>query len=75
MPEKDSLHILQIASTYSILVTLRSDGSLEYGPDYTPDEAAKIFWEAIASAHPYKESICAICSRKLNHHEDKGSWN
>lgn len=29
------------------LVTVHFDGRIEYGPHYTPDEAARIFWEAI----------------------------
>lgn len=28
-----------------VLVIIQADGSLEYGPDYTPDEAAVVFWE------------------------------
>lgn len=31
-----------------MLVLIRSDGSIEYGPDYDPDAAAKILWEAVA---------------------------
>jgi hypothetical protein len=29
------------------LVTIRPDGTIEYGPNYTPDAAAKVFWDAI----------------------------
>lgn len=28
-------------------VTVHHDGRLEYGPDYQPDEAARLFWEAV----------------------------
>jgi hypothetical protein len=28
-----------------ILITIHADGRLEYGPDYTPDETAMVFWE------------------------------
>ena len=31
-----------------ILVRIASDGTLTYGPEYTPDEASKVFWEAMA---------------------------
>lgn len=31
------------------LVTIHPDGTLQYGPDYTPDEAARAFWEAMAA--------------------------
>lgn len=34
------------------LVTIYPDGRVEYGPDYTPDEAARIFWEAMAAYAP-----------------------
>lgn len=30
-----------------ILVTIKPNGQLEFGPEYTPDEAAVIFWEAM----------------------------
>ncbi|MFD8469056.1 hypothetical protein ACFV10_28610 [Streptomyces cyaneofuscatus] len=29
------------------LVTIRPDGRLEYGPGYEPDEAARLFWDAV----------------------------
>ncbi len=29
------------------LVTIHPDGTIEYGPGYTPDAAAKVFWQAI----------------------------
>lgn len=31
-----------------ILVRIHPDGRLEYGEGYTPDEAAQVFWEAMA---------------------------
>jgi hypothetical protein len=34
------------------LVTIRPDGTIEYGPNYTPDVAAKAFWDAIGVMHP-----------------------
>ena len=39
------------------MVTLRWDGTLEYGAEYTPDAASRIFWEAVASSIPYVEEI------------------
>lgn len=30
-----------------ILVTIKADGTLQYGPEYSPDEAATVFWEAM----------------------------
>ena len=34
------------------LVTIHPDGTLEYGEDYTPDEAARQFWEALRQFAP-----------------------
>lgn len=35
-----------------LLVRIRYDGIVEYGPDYEPDEAARRFWEALKAAAP-----------------------
>jgi hypothetical protein len=35
-------------SASRVLVTIKPDGRLIYGPDYTPDEAAAVFWDALA---------------------------
>lgn len=31
-----------------LLIRVNRDGTLEYGEGYTPDEAARLFWEALA---------------------------
>jgi hypothetical protein len=31
-----------------ILVRIQPDGTITYGPDYTPDEAATVLWRALA---------------------------
>lgn len=36
----------------SMLVGLHPDGSLEYGPGYDPDDAAKVFWQAMTRHSP-----------------------
>lgn len=36
------------------LVTITYSGQITYGPHYTPDAAAKIFWEAIRTLCPTK---------------------
>jgi hypothetical protein len=36
----------------SPLVTIHPDGTLTYGPNYQPDEAARTFWEALAAHMP-----------------------
>jgi hypothetical protein len=38
---------LAIGTRQEILVLIKPNGSLEYGPNYTPDAAATIFWEAM----------------------------
>ena len=42
--------ILQVQG--QVLVRIRPDGTHEFGAGYTPELGAKVFWEAIARAHP-----------------------
>lgn len=34
------------------LVTIHTDGRMEFGPDYEPDEAARVFWDAVHRLTP-----------------------
>lgn len=36
----------------SFMVKIMGDGTMEFGEGYTPDEAALIFWRALASTFP-----------------------
>lgn len=38
---------LTIGTATNWLIRIHNDGTLEYGPEYTPDEAAVTFWEAM----------------------------
>jgi DNA-directed RNA polymerase subunit RPC12/RpoP len=40
------------------LVTIHSSGELEYGPGYTPDEAARRFWDAMRRIMPARCPAC-----------------
>lgn len=40
------------------LVTIRPTGELEYGPGYTPDEAARAFWDALRYLAPARCPAC-----------------
>lgn len=40
------------------LVTIHPDGTLDYGPGYTPDEAARSFWDAMRH---YMPARCPAC--------------
>jgi len=40
------------------LVTIHPTGELEYGPDYTPDEAARCFWDALRQLAPARCPAC-----------------
>lgn len=40
------------------LVTIHPDGTLDYGPDYTPDEAARCFWGALRRLAPARCPNC-----------------
>lgn len=61
------------------MVSISPDGNIEYGEDYTPDEAAKVFWEAIALQNPHalraeidelKQQICEL-KYELNSNQSK----
>jgi hypothetical protein len=43
--------IMTISNHGRPLVTISPDGSIEFGPDYKPDEAARIFWSAISDEY------------------------
>ncbi|MFG2638546.1 hypothetical protein ACGFX8_32960 [Streptomyces sp. NPDC048362] len=40
------------------LVTIHPNGQLEYGPNYTPDEAARRFWDALRHLAPARCPNC-----------------
>ena len=40
------------------LVTIHPTGELEYGPGYTPDEAARRFWDALRRIAPARCPAC-----------------
>lgn len=40
------------------LVTIRPTGVLEYGPGYEPDEAARLFWDALRRLAPARCPAC-----------------
>lgn len=37
-----------VISSGNMLVTIHPDGTIEYGKDYTPDDAAKASWDAVS---------------------------
>lgn len=39
--------LFSVHDVNKIIVTINRDGTLTYGPDYNPDEAAKTFWNAM----------------------------
>lgn len=57
-PEEPTITIMQWNKP---LVTIRPDGTITYGKDYTPELAAKIFWEALAANFP----VCVKCQGKV----------
>lgn len=38
--------------TDELLIRILGDGTLEYGKEYDPDEAARVFWEAMTRLLP-----------------------
>ena len=49
------------------LVTIHPNGTLEYGLDYTPDEAAQRFWDAMRQLAPAR---CRNCGHLPGHGVD-----
>lgn len=45
------------ANEPELAVRLRYDGSMEYGPNYKPDEAAQNFWESMREQNPYLQVV------------------
>lgn len=44
-----------------ILAVVKADGTIAFGPEYKPDEAATVFWEAIGRHRfPYEDQILVI---------------
>jgi hypothetical protein len=41
-------YLLTLQSQGETLLNIRPNGDLEYGPHYTPDAAAQVFWETVA---------------------------
>lgn len=46
-----------ITGSGKVAVTFHPDGRVEVGPDFTPDEAAKVFWEAVIAMNPYHQQM------------------
>jgi hypothetical protein len=44
--------IFSICQSGDPMVTIRADKTMEFGPNYTPDAAAKIFWDAVLAHYP-----------------------
>lgn len=64
-PPSETFQIQQPPDTITIngedgqpLVTIHPDGQLDYGPGYTPDEAARRFWDAMRY---YMPARCPSC--------------
>jgi hypothetical protein len=54
-----------LTAAHETLVTIKPDGTLEYGPNYTPDAAAKAMWSAIS-----KEAQLMLSLAKREAYED-----
>ena len=48
---------LVISGSDGPIVSIRPDGTIEYGPNYVPDEAAKVFWTAVSYNRPYDPKV------------------
>ena len=64
--QAEPLPVLQISNADDFLVRIKPDGAIEYGRDYTPDEAAQVFWNAIAQMGQYFIPL-AVCPPELKY--------
>jgi len=51
-PTKKMKRVVLITQGRKMLVTVWSNGWIEYGPAYDPDVAARAFWGAVARNYP-----------------------
>lgn len=49
------------------LVTIHPTGELDYGPDYEPDEAARVFWDALRRLTPARCPVCGHIGLDTDH--------
>lgn len=40
----------------TLLAKVKTDGTVEYGPTYSPDATARAFWEGLAGRSPFAET-------------------
>jgi hypothetical protein len=59
-PEPTQLLMVSDAKS-QLVVSIGMDGKVTFGEGMTPDDAAKAFWEAVASKRP----MCAKCGANL----------
>ena len=52
LPSASEYQILIHAKDNEMLVGIRADGTMEFGPHYTPEGAAKIFWDTVDRMNP-----------------------
>lgn len=46
-----------VISVGQIKVTIKNDGTVEYGEGYSPNETAKVLWEAVGHLNPLLETV------------------
>ncbi|MFJ4926815.1 hypothetical protein [Streptomyces sp. NPDC088736] len=68
-PPRDDIQILGDGVP---LVTIHPDGTLTYGPGYTPDEAARRFWDALRHLAPATQATAAIARVRALHSNEDG---
>lgn len=70
MADFDTEKDLIIATTAArVLVRIQPDGTVIYGPEYTPDEAASVFWETLARKRAEAEREARVKELLFRHME------
>jgi len=58
----DVPNLITINKGSTALVAISVDGKVTFGEGYSPDEAARIFWEGVASRRP----VCPHCGKGIS---------
>jgi len=56
----DNILTINGGDDLDMLVSIQRDGTLEYGKNYNPDEAAKVFWDCLSMYSPTAELMKEI---------------
>lgn len=80
LAKSDPVYIFTIFESGNLVVGITSEGKMSFGPGYKPEQAAKLFWEAITERNPLNLKVqrleqdkkeLEIINKKLNDEVNK----